>query len=281
MPTPAAPSPAVAAPPKADLFGVGVSVAGPDTVRDTIVAWAEARRSAAVDFMAVHSLVTAAREPGFRELLGGFDIVACDGQPVRWALNRFHGAALPERCYGPHLMLRVCEQAAARGIGVYLYGGKHDVLDRLTDALLDHFPALRIVGAEMPPSVPAEATGRDAKGPGSEAVIFRPLTDDEHDALAARINASGAGVVLLGLGCPRQEAFAARHLGSIYAVMMCVGAAFDFHAGQVPMAPPWMQSRGLEWLYRLGREPRRLWKRYFVTNSLFLGLATRRVLLGR
>lgn len=249
------------APAKADLFGVGVSLAGPEEVRRCIVEWAAARRSSAADFMAVHSLVTAVRDPAYREAVRDFDLVACDGQPVRWALNRFYQAGIEERCYGPHMMMHICEDAAERGIGVYLYGGKDDVLDKLQAALAERLPALRVAGAESPP--------------------FRALTEDEHDETAARINASGAGVVLIGIGCPKQELFAARHLADINAVMMCVGAAFDFHAGHVQMAPAWMQQRGLEWVYRLVKEPRRLWKRYFVTNTIFLALVVRRSVRGR
>ena len=240
---------------------MGVSVTGPERARDLIVDWAEAKRSAAVDFMAVHSLVTAVRDPAYRDAVKRFDLVCCDGQPVRWSLNRFHRAGIGRRCYGPQVMMDVCEAAAARGIGVYLYGGKDDVLDKLQAALAARLPGLKIVGAESPP--------------------FRPLTDAEHAATAARINASGAGVVFIGIGCPKQELFAARHLDDVDAVLMCVGAAFDFHAGTVAMAPAWMQARGLEWLYRLVKEPRRLWKRYFVTNTIFLALVARRSILGR
>lgn len=249
------------APDKVDLFGVGVSVAEPDAVCETVLHWAADRRSAIVDFMPVHGLIEAVRDKAHRQRMNRFDIVACDGQPIRWSLNRFHNAQLQERVYGPHTMHRLCGEAAERGIGVYLYGGRPEVLETLSYKLLEDFPDLKIVGAESPP--------------------FRPLTEDEDAAAVRRINASGAGLVFLGIGCPRQEIFAADHRELIHGVQLCVGAAFDFHAGAVKMAPPWMQKRGLEWLYRLCKEPRRLFKRYAVTNSLFIMLVFKRMLLGR
>lgn len=247
--------------PKRDLFGVRVTAAGPQPVINQVMDWAHNRRSATVDFMPVHGLIVAVRDKEHRERMNGFDLVACDGQPIRWALNRFHKAGLSERVYGPTTMLRVCQRCAAEGVGIYLYGGRPDVLETLCHNLLEKLPELKIVGAESPP--------------------FRPLTEEEDIKAIKRINASGAGVVFLGIGCPRQEVFAADHRGSLRGVQMCVGAAFDFHAGAVKQAPAWMQKRGLEWLYRLTREPGRLWKRYLVTNSLFVALYTRRLILGR
>lgn len=248
------------APPKHELFGVLVSQAEPGEVVDNVMRWAAERRSATVNFMPVHGLMEA-RKPVRREAMNGFDINACDGQPVRWAMNRFHGAGLRERAYGPSCMERVCERAAQEAIKVYLYGSSPEVIDTLCGVLPARFPGLAIAGAESPP--------------------YRALTATEEDAVIERINASGAGVVFLGIGCPKQEDFAAKHRARIHAVQMCVGAAFDFHAGKVTMAPAWMQRRGLEWLYRLTREPGRLWKRYLHTNSAFVGLFVRRTLIGR
>ena len=237
---------------KRDVFGVQVTAAGPQAVVDQVMAWARRRESRAVDFMPVHGLIEAVRAPEHRRVMNAFDVVACDGQPVRWALNRFHDAGLDERVYGPTTMLRVCERCADEGVRIYLYGGKPEVLDALRKKLSAQMPNLQIAGAESPP--------------------FRPLTEEEDRDAVERINASGAGVVFLGLGCPRQEAFAHAHRDRIRGVQLCVGAAFDFHAGAVKQAPAWMQKRGLEWLYRLTREPGRLWKRYLVTNSMFVAL---------
>jgi exopolysaccharide biosynthesis WecB/TagA/CpsF family protein len=186
-------------------------------------------------------------------------MVAPDGQPVRWALNAFHGAGLKDRVYGPELMLRLCEKAAEAGVGVYLYGSEPEVVSRLSENLIERFGRLRIVGAESPP--------------------FRALSEGEVRAAAGRINASGAGIVFVGLGLPRQDHFAYELRGHIRAVQVCVGAAFDFHAKTKRMAPGWMQRCGLEWLFRLMQEPGRLWRRYLGTNSVFVLLVLRRVVM--
>lgn len=245
-------------PDRVDVLGVEVTPARREQVLAAVIAWAQQRTSAIVDFMGVHGLTTARQHGEFAAALAQFDVVACDGQPIRWALNRWYGANIPERVYGPAMMLQICEEAARRGIGVYLYGGKPDALDQLRQRLLQQFPGLNIAGAESPP--------------------FRTLTNEEHAAVDQRVNESGAGLVFIGLGCPKQELFAARHRDGMHAVQLCVGAAFDFHAGTAKMAPAWMQRRGLEWLYRLGCEPRRLWKRYLVGNAHFVGLCLKRAL---
>jgi exopolysaccharide biosynthesis WecB/TagA/CpsF family protein len=185
-------------------------------------------------------------------MLNEMDVVAPDGQPVRWALNRLHRAGLTDRVYGPEQTLRACGAAAEAGISVYLYGGTFAATDKFRASLVARFPSLQIAGAEPSPN--------------------RPLTQQEDDAVVKRIVESGAGVVLLGLGCPKQEIFAIEHRDRIPAAMLCIGAAFDFHAGVKRMAPRWMQRCSLEWLYRLCQEPRRLWKRYLVTNSIFVYL---------
>ncbi|MEM6550583.1 MAG: WecB/TagA/CpsF family glycosyltransferase [Planctomycetota bacterium] len=235
------------------VLGVGVDALEPNGAFEQITAWASARVSARVAFMPVHSLVTAARERRFAEALSRFALVLADGQPVRWMLNLRHRSGLAERVYGPTMMWRLCGWAAEQGCPVYLYGGKQEVLHTLVARLEQAFAGLRVVGAESPP--------------------FRALSDEEVTAARERINASGARLVFVGLGCPKQELLADRLGDEVRAVQLCVGAAFDFHAGAVSMAPAWMQRRGLEWLYRLMREPRRLWKRYLVTNTLFLVMA--------
>lgn len=249
------------APPKADLFGVGVSLVDPAGALATIMAWARQRRPAIVDFMGVHGLTLAQRDARFAEALNRFDMVACDGQPVRWALNRWHAAGIAQRVYGPAMTIEACQAAAAQGLPVYFYGSRVEVLERLTARLSASIPGLKIAGAESPP--------------------FRALTDAEKRDTVERINSSGAALVFIGLGCPKQETFAAEHRAGIRAVQLCVGAAFDIHAGLAPMAPRWMQNAGLEWLYRLGREPRRLWRRYLVGNAQFLRLCLVRTLRAR
>ena len=247
-------------PPKHSVFGVTVSETDYEDAARAVMDAALRREGGAVTHMAVHALVTAARDASYREKVNTFEVVAPDGQPVRWALNRIHGTTLADRVYGPELMLRLCGRAAETGVGVYLYGSTDGVVEALRAKLLDRFPALRVVGCE--PS------------------LFRPLDEEEDDALVARVNDSGAGLLFLGLGCPLQEAFAYEHRHAIGAVQLCVGAAFDFHAGNKRMAPGWMQRGGLEWLFRLIQEPRRLWRRYLVTNAMFCLLFARRLVVG-
>lgn len=237
-------------PKKLDLLGVGISATTYEEAVRWIIATAKRGEPGIVTALPVHGVVTANRDPLLREKVNGFDIVAPDGQPVRWYLNRFHDAGLTDRVYGPELMLRACRAAAQEGIGIYLYGSLPHVLEGLRRNLAARFPSLRILGSESPP--------------------FRPLTAEEDREAIERINASGASLVFLGLGCPRQDLFADEHRHSIRGVQIAVGAAFDFLSGNKRMAPAWMQRNGLEWLYRLINEPGRLWKRYLVTNTLFL-----------
>jgi exopolysaccharide biosynthesis WecB/TagA/CpsF family protein len=237
-------------PDKVDVLGVAVSPTNYDEAADAIVQAAKTHRPGVISCHAVHAIVTASCDPSLREKVNTFDMITPDGQPVRWALNLLHRTRLTDRVYGPELMLRLCRAAAEEGVSIYLYGGRRTVVENLRDNLLEGLPDLEIAGYESPP--------------------FRPLTPEEDEQVVRRINDSGAGIVFIGLGCPKQDVFAYEHRDRIHAVQVCVGAAFDFHGGQIPMAPTWMQRRGLEWLYRLIQEPRRLWRRYLVTNSVFL-----------
>jgi len=246
----APPATPIAWPAKYDLFGVQVSASDYDEIVKLVSRSAEERVAAIVSLHAVHAIIETTRDARLMAKVNRFDAVLPDGQPVRWALNHLHRAGLRERVYGPELMLRLCARAAEDGIPIYLYGSAPPVIEQLQNNLLQRFPALQIVGAEAPP--------------------FRNLTPAEDSEVVRRINESGAGILFIGLGCPKQDHFAADHAESIRPVQVCVGAAFDFHAGTKPMAPEWMQRRGLEWVYRLSREPRRLWRRYLHTNFIFL-----------
>jgi exopolysaccharide biosynthesis WecB/TagA/CpsF family protein len=237
---------------KRDLFGVRVTPTHYVEVVNTVLAAAARGAGGVVTFLPVHGIVTAATDMEFQRRVNECDMVCPDGQPVRWALNLFHRSGLTDRVYGPETMRQVCQRCAWEGVSVYLCGSTPQVLEMLRKKLLSWYPALQIAGAESPP--------------------FRPMTAEENDALCERINASGAGVAFIGMGCPRQEAFAHANRKKIKAVQLCVGAAFDFHAGNKKMAPPFLQRNGLEWLFRLVQEPGRLWKRYLVTNSIFMGL---------
>jgi exopolysaccharide biosynthesis WecB/TagA/CpsF family protein len=237
-------------PEKHGVFGVGVSAATCDEACDAILEAASRREPAVVSAFSVHALVEASAMAESAANANRFAIVAPDGQPVRWALNWLHGTRLRQTLQGYELMLRLCERAAALDISIYLYGSSPETLARLEANLRKAFPNLEIAGTESPP--------------------FRQLSPLEDDEMVERVNASGAGLMFLGLGCPKQDRFAAAHLDRIQAVQLCVGAAFDFLAGSKPLAPEWMQRRGLAWAFRLYQEPGRLWRRYLVTNSLFV-----------
>jgi N-acetylglucosaminyldiphosphoundecaprenol N-acetyl-beta-D-mannosaminyltransferase len=209
----------------------------------------------------VHGLTLGAIDPSFGEQLNRFDVVTPDGQPLRWALNLLHEAGLTHRVYGPTLMLRVCEAAAREGVGIYLYGSRPTVLARLVERLQDQVPGLRIAGYRSPP--------------------FRPTTLEEDADDVRHILESGARIVFVGLGCPRQEQWAYAHRDHLPMPLVCVGAAFDFHAGTLRQAPTWMQDHGLEWLFRLSMEPRRHWRRYTRHIPIFILLVARQYLTGR
>ncbi|MDQ3808758.1 MAG: WecB/TagA/CpsF family glycosyltransferase [Chloroflexota bacterium] len=226
-----------------------------------IVRAARDRRSLLVAATSVHGVTVAARDAHFRQELNTFDLITPDGQPIRWGLNLLHGAGLTDRVYGPTLMLRVCQAAAREGLSVYFYGSTPAVLERLAQRLASRLPGLRIAGFRSPP--------------------FRPSTAAEEAADAAAIRESGAHIVFVGLGCPRQERWAYRQRRALAMPIVCVGAAFDFHAGTLRQAPAWMQRRGLEWAFRLAMEPRRLWRRYGQAVPLYLFLLSRQYIATR
>jgi N-acetylglucosaminyldiphosphoundecaprenol N-acetyl-beta-D-mannosaminyltransferase len=242
-------------PSRYSVAGVMISAATYESATAAVMAAARDGRTLLLSATPVHALTLGASEPLLGQRYSRFDLLVPDGQPVRWALRLLHGVDLPDRVYGPTLMLRVCEQAAHTGDGIYLYGSRPDVLDRLRRNLVERFPGLRISGFRSPP--------------------FRPTTPDEDADDVQDILESGARILFVGLGCPRQDHWAFEHRDRLPLPMLCVGAAFDFHAGMVRQAPPWMQRRGLEWVFRLTMEPRRLWKRYATSNPHFVLLLAR------
>lgn len=241
------------------VVGVQIDALSWDRALEHIFAWAERHESRVVCLCNVHSVVTARQDAAFRQAIAAADLATPDGMPVAWMLRRL-GFPGQQRINGPDLMWKYCALAERSGTAVYFYGNTEPTLARLEDRLRRAFPALVIAGMVAPP--------------------FRPLSADEDAAAVAAINAAGAGVVFVSLGCPKQELWMAQHRGRVQAVMVGVGAAFDYHAGTLRRAPPWMQKSGLEWLYRLATEPRRLWRRYLVTNTLFVCGAVRQLLFG-
>jgi exopolysaccharide biosynthesis WecB/TagA/CpsF family protein len=235
---------------KRNVLGVLVDAVDYAAATAQIIAAAQERRHYAVTALAVHGVMTGVQDPPHNARLNSFDLVTPDGQPVRWALNLLHGANLADRVYGPALTLKVLEQAAAHGLPVYLYGSTEPTLDALVPAIEGMFPALKIAGVE--------------------ASKFRGVQPGEAAEISERIKASGARIVLVGLGCPRQEVFAYAMRPLLDMPLLAVGAAFDYHAGLLKNPPPWMQKYALEWLWRLGLEPKRLWKRYVLLNPAYL-----------
>ena len=237
---------------KRNVLGVAVDVIDYESAVDQIVAAAKRNEGFAVTALAVHGVMTGAMDPEQRFRLNQFDLAVPDGQPVRWALNLLHSAHLDERVYGPTLMLEVCDRCQQEGLPIYLYGSSGEVLTKLREKLQVRFPRLKVAGAE--PS------------------RFRRITGEEKSQIVQRIRESGAQVVFAGLGCPRQEVWAYEYRDALSLPVIAVGAAFDFHAGTISQAPPPLQRAGLEWLYRLSREPRRLWRRYALLNPLYVAM---------
>jgi exopolysaccharide biosynthesis WecB/TagA/CpsF family protein len=234
------------------VLGVLVDAVDYEAAVERIVCAARDRRPFAATALAVHGVMTGAADPMHRYRLNHLDLVTADGQPVRWALDRLHGTALPDRCYGPMLARRLLERAASDGIPVYFYGSRAEVLARVRGRLAEAVPSLVIAG--------------------SSPSRFCPVQPDDLAAIAAEIRASGAGLVFIGLGCPRQEAFAFHIREHLDVPVVAVGAAFDYLAGMLREPPEWVQRRGLQWAWRLREEPRRLWRRYLVLNPAYLGL---------
>jgi N-acetylglucosaminyldiphosphoundecaprenol N-acetyl-beta-D-mannosaminyltransferase len=218
-----------------------------------ILDWAARAESRIVCLANVHMVMEAYDDVAYQAVVNGADLIAPDGMPLVWVLN-WLGHDLKDRVYGPILMLRVLEAAAMQEVPVGFYGASSDVLAVLIGKIRRRFPGLEIAYSCSPP--------------------FREPTLEEDEAAVLNINASGARILFVGLGCPKQERWLHNHKGRVQAVMLGVGAAFDFHAGAIPQAPSWMQDRGLEWLFRLCMEPRRLWKRYLRHNPRFAFFST-------
>jgi N-acetylglucosaminyldiphosphoundecaprenol N-acetyl-beta-D-mannosaminyltransferase len=234
------------------VLGVYVDAVDYEIAVSRIISAAEEGRSLSVAALAVHGIMTGALDPVHRYRLNRFDVTVPDGQPVRWALNWLHRTGLPDRVYGPTLMLKVCEMAASRGLPVFLYGSRPAVLSQLHCNLARRCPGVSIAGV-----CPSK---------------FRSLSAEEKSEVVRVIRNSGARLTLVALGCPRQEVWAYEYAPLLGMPVVAVGAAFDFHAGSLPQAPECLQRNGLEWLFRLWQEPRRLWRRYAYLNPAYAGL---------
>jgi N-acetylglucosaminyldiphosphoundecaprenol N-acetyl-beta-D-mannosaminyltransferase len=229
-----------------------------DGALDWIDDMVQAREQGYVCVCNVHTVMASAEDPQLRSALLDSSLNVPDGQPLVWALNLL-GHSLDDRVYGPELMARSCARAMDSGQRMYLYGGRNQgALVQLALNLRQRYPGVRIVGGYSPP--------------------HRPLSPEERAAVTKEINDSRADVVWVGIGVPKQEKWMAEMREDLKApVLIGVGAAFDFHAGLVPQAPPWLQESGLEWAYRLAHEPRRLWRRYTRYNPRFVAAFTRQL----
>lgn len=241
---------------RVDVLGVEISAINMEMAVAEISRWITEGEQRYVCVTGVHGVMESQRDPELCRIHNESGLTTPDGMPMVWA-GKKAGADWMGRVYGPDLMLAVLARAAEQGWSSFLYGGNEGVADLLAAKLRDQFPGLVIAGTYCPP--------------------FRPLTPDEDAAVVDAINASGAQLVWVGLSTPKQERWMASHVGQLKSnVLLGVGAAFDFHAGLVPQAPAWMQRNGLEWFYRLVKEPRRLWRRYFRNNPAYVAKIRRR-----
>ncbi len=234
---------------KVCILGIGVDRTSYPSATQQILDWALRRESRYVCVANVHMVMEAYDDAAFRQVVNAADLVTPDGMPLVWIM-RWQGLRQQERVYGPTLTLYVLEAASREGLPVGFYGSTPETLEKLKTNLQARYPSLKIVYSYAPP--------------------FRSLTAEEDEEVVKAINDSGARILFVGLGCPKQERWMAAHKGRVQAVMLGVGAAFDFLAGVKPQAPRWMQCAGLEWFFRLLTEPRRLWRRYLYNNPRFV-----------
>ncbi len=239
--------------PRFQVLATSISAVRPERVVERVLQMVERRECGYINVCTVHTMLECADDPRMAAIVNGSTLAVPDGMPLVWLGRRAFPEAGVQRCYGPDLMLAVCKAGLATGLRHCLYGGAPDVLDLLEKNLKAMFPGLVVVERISPP--------------------FRDLTAGENMQMASRINAANPDVVWVGLGTPKQDLWMGEFRGRLEApVLIAVGAAFNFHAGRLAQAPRWMQRAGLEWLYRLLKEPRRLWRRYLVGNPRFLCL---------
>jgi N-acetylglucosaminyldiphosphoundecaprenol N-acetyl-beta-D-mannosaminyltransferase len=241
---------ALSKPGRTNILGVGVSAIEMERALDTIENWIARRDAQYVCVTGVHGVMESMHDDSLRRIHNDAGMVTPDGMPLVW-LSRLWGNPHVSRVCGPDLMLECCSRGLAKGLRHFFYGGAEGVADLLSARLRSRNPNLQVVGTYCPP--------------------FRPLTDDEDRAVVQLINDARPDIVWVGLSTPKQERWMAAHVGRLSApVLIGVGAAFDMHAGLKPRAPKWMQHSGLEWLFRLAMEPRRLWRRYLINNPSFI-----------
>lgn len=236
--------------PRVNVLGVGISAINPDLALEAIERAIAERRKGYICVTGVHGVMEAQKDGDLRRIFNRSLLTTPDGMPMVWA-GRLAGQRQIARVYGPDLMLLVCERSCAKGYRHFLMGGKEGVAPELKRRLEERFPGLVIAGTYTPP--------------------FRPLEPAEETELVARVAEAKPDVLWVGISTPKQERFMARYADRLEATLLIgVGAAFDFHTGRLRQAPRWVQQSGFEWLFRLGCEPRRLWRRYLLNNPRFL-----------
>lgn len=241
-----------------NILGVGVSVINMSFAVDAIERWVSRRESNYITVADVNSIMVGQTDPGFLRIHNKAGMVTPDGMPLVW-LGRLGGNREMTRVCGPDLMLEVFKTSVAKGYKHYFYGGNEGVPELLKISLEEKFPGIKVVGTYSPP--------------------FRSLTDEEDENIVKTINMAKPDIVWVGIGAPKQERWMAAHVDRLEAsVLIGVGAAFDFNSNLKKRAPLWLQKIGLEWLFRLSTEPRRLWRRYLKNNPLFIFLAIRQTL---
>jgi N-acetylglucosaminyldiphosphoundecaprenol N-acetyl-beta-D-mannosaminyltransferase len=223
---------------------------------DIMLKWAKSNLSKVVCIANVHMLVEAHRDQNFGSVLRHADLVTPDGMPLVWML-RFLGTINQDRVAGVDVLEGLCQQATAAGVSVYFVGSHGSILSKIRARLKREYPELEIAGMEPLP--------------------FRPLSYEEDQDLVCKLNQSGAGLVFVSLGCPKQEVWMSKHKGKVSAVMVGLGGAFPVYAGIHKRAPRIFREAGLEWLYRLVQEPGRLWRRYATTIPIFLWLVAKQM----
>jgi N-acetylglucosaminyldiphosphoundecaprenol N-acetyl-beta-D-mannosaminyltransferase len=234
------------------VTGVNINETSYMLAAQQVLIWASAAESRIVFAANVHMLMEAWDAADYRNVVNSADLVTPDGMPLVWMM-RLKGQKDQQRVYGPTLMLHVLEAAARENVSVGFYGSSPEILRSLLARMQTRFPSLKVAYSFSPP--------------------FQEISREQDAGIVERINASSVRILFVGLGCPKQEKWMAEHRGRVNAVMLGVGAAFDFHAGVKSQAPSWMQKMGLEWLFRFAAEPRRLWRRYLYHNPRFVFLA--------
>jgi N-acetylglucosaminyldiphosphoundecaprenol N-acetyl-beta-D-mannosaminyltransferase len=238
--------------PRVRVVALRPDVVTRESATEKIAALARKKKGGYVCFSTVHMVMESYDDPEFAAKVNGADLIVTDGMPLVW-MQKLQGAEAATRVRANDLMIHLCETAAKNGLRVGFYGGRQEVIDGILARAKKDLPQLEIVYAFSPP--------------------FRALTMDEDERITAEINRAAPDLLFMGLGCPKQENWMAAHKNRLKAVMLGVGASFDFYAGNVRESPEWMGNLGLEWLFRLTQEPKRLWRRYLILNPRFVTLA--------